>query len=669
MDSSSKESAVNVVSLLGKRNPEDDDDLETKPFLKKHKDTTSSEEKDTAKGFGDTLQLKADKDAAAPAITKKTLYMGHLSGHTKISDIIDFFKDVVQVVRVRLFVSSTHSFMCYGLVEFSSVNEANKARDEKNGEYFLAKRIYLGVPKLHPSPPRPKYCLEHKVCYKDYLRRESLPIEADDAVTRLDEIPDFVEEVLFVANISPQSKILHIKDFFKDVGEVVRVRLIVNHKGKHVGYAFVDFASASEAKKALEKKNGEYLHDHKIILEVAKTAPDPPRPKYNLLEKLCYEDYLLRQNLMTEEDGAAVEGLDETEAVALRKRTLFVSHFSRKAEISHIINFFKDVGQVVSLRLIVDYTGKHVGDGFVEFASASEAETALEKKNGEYLHDHKIFLDVATKAPYPLRPKYCIDHKVWYEDYLGRAGLLIEEDHEAETVEGLDDTPLDFVEAVSVRKTKTLFVAHLTPQTIISDIINFFKDVGQVVHIRLIVNNKGKHVGWGFVEFASAKDAEKALEKKNGERLQGGKIFLEAAKIAPSPPPKRLTPLILFIRFEDHLRQESLLIEEDGAMDGFVETPHFVEEARKKTLFVTNLPPETKIKYITSFFKDVGKIVRVRLIADHTGKQVGCGFVEFASANEAEKVQPCREALGIFQVRRQPPTRTEYEGQIQRILR
>jgi len=38
------------------------------------------------------------------------------------------------------------------------------------------------------------------------------------------------------------------------------------------------------------------------------------------------------------------------------------------------INFFKDVGQVVHVRLIVDYTGEHVGDGFVEFASANEAE-------------------------------------------------------------------------------------------------------------------------------------------------------------------------------------------------------------------------------------------------------------------------------------------------------
>ncbi|EOA18955.1 hypothetical protein CARUB_v10007589mg, partial [Capsella rubella] len=277
---------------------------------------------------------------------------------------------------------------------------------------------------------------------------------------------------------------------------------------------------------ALEKKNGEYLHDHKIILEVAKTAPDPPRPKYNLLEKLCYEDYLLRQNLMTEEDGAAVEGLDETEAVALRKRTLFVSHFSRKAEISHIINFFKDVGQVVSLRLIVDYTGKHVGDGFVEFASASEAETALEKKNGEYLHDHKIFLDVATKAPYPLRPKYCIDHKVWYEDYLGRAGLLIEEDHEAV---GRLGHILDYIEEVAARR-RTVFIDNISRKTSFRKIIRYFRHIGRVVLFRLIVDRRGENMGCGFVEFASAMDAEKALEI-----IQDKEYYFEVAEITAYP--------------------------------------------------------------------------------------------------------------------------------------
>ncbi|CAN7083487.1 unnamed protein product [Brassica oleracea var. botrytis] len=56
-------------------------------------------------------------------------------------------------------------------------------------------------------------------------------------------------------------------------------------------------------------------------------------------------------------------------------------------------------------------------------------------KTGEYWRRNKVFLKVvATFLP----PKYCVDHNVWYEDYLQREGLLIEE---FAAVEGLDETP------------------------------------------------------------------------------------------------------------------------------------------------------------------------------------------------------------------------------------
>ncbi|EFH53886.1 hypothetical protein ARALYDRAFT_906122 [Arabidopsis lyrata subsp. lyrata] len=353
-------------------------------------------------------------------------------------------------------------------------------------------------------------------------------------------------------------------DFFNDVGEVVSVRLIVNPEGKHVGYGFVEFASPCLANMALEKKNGEYLHDHKIFLGVAKTAPHPPRLKEALVMDLtsCLLSLLWRAHwvkfliymersqgflIFQVEEDETVEGLNENpsfvEAVALREKTLFVAHLSRQTKISHIINFFKDVGQVVHVRLIIDHKGKHAGYGFVEFTSADEAKKALEKKNGEYLHDREIYLDSVKTAPYRPRPKY--------EDYLRRESRLIDED---EAVEGLDDETPEFVEEVAVRK-KTLFIANLSFKTKISDIVNFFKDVGEVFRVRLIVNHMGEHVGCGFVEFSSANEAKKALQKKNGEKLRFRYIFLDEAEIAPYP----LRP-----KYEEYLQRDSLLIEEDG---------------------------------------------------------------------------------------------------------
>ncbi|EOA18669.1 hypothetical protein CARUB_v10007245mg [Capsella rubella] len=121
---------------------------------------------------------------------------------------------------------------------------------------------------------------------------------------------------------------------------VASVRLIVNNEGKHLGYAFVEFASPFGAHKALKEKNGAYLYDHKIYLM---SGHDHETPDY-------------------------------VEAVAAQRKTIFVSNLSPQTEISHIINFFKDVGEVVHVRLIVDKKGMHVGSGFVEFSSDNEAE-------------------------------------------------------------------------------------------------------------------------------------------------------------------------------------------------------------------------------------------------------------------------------------------------------
>jgi len=47
----------------------------------------------------------------------------------------------------------------------------------------------------------------------------------------------------------------------------------------------------------------------------------------------------------------------------------------------------------------------------------------------------------------------------------------------------------------------------------------------------------------------------------------------------------------------------------------------------------------SSIFYSINFFRDVGEVFSVRLIVDHRGKHVGCGFVEFASAYKAKKVR------------------------------
>uniref|UniRef100_A0A1J3GW10 Polyadenylate-binding protein 3 n=1 Tax=Noccaea caerulescens TaxID=107243 RepID=A0A1J3GW10_NOCCA len=519
--------ASSKANMLGKRKPEDN--LETKLILKKHKELSEEKEirgrvvlsetksdeaslKETVEGLDETPDF-----VEKSAVRERTVFVENFCSYeTQISDVIDFFKDVGQVVRVRFIVNRKLKQMGCGFVEFASANEAKKALEEKDREYFHGRQIFVAVANKGARFIPPKLCIDHKAWYEeDYPQRESLPIKGDETPPDCVEDVAIPENTLFVANLSPQTtKVIDIINFF---GKVASVRLIVSHEGKHLGHAFVQFPSANRAKRALKYKNGAHLHDHKIVL---------------------------------------MKGLDKTpdlvEEAAVREKTLFVDNLSSKSRISDIIDLFKDVGQVVHVRLIVGHQTRHVGCGFVEFASANEAKKALEEKNGECLHHRKIFLTVAETAPYPLQTKHCIDHYVWYKDYLRGESLPVEEDA------AVDETP-DFLEEVAARE-KTVFVASLLLKKEslcnISHISSMFRCVGEVVRVRLVADDLGYLVGCVFVEFASANEAKKAIQKKNGASMSVH--MAEIARSYPFRPKYNLYKLAEKLWYEDNLRRERL---------------------------------------------------------------------------------------------------------------
>ncbi|VFQ60238.1 unnamed protein product [Cuscuta campestris] len=161
--------------------------------------------------------------------------------------------------------------------------------------------------------------------------------------------------------------------------------IFLNPEGGNLGFGSVGFASASEAERVQEEKNGEYLRDKRITLGLAKITPYPQRPRFCREHKIWHED-------------------------CIRKECFLM---------------------------------------------------VQEKKNGELLCGHHVVLGVAEIAPLtPLPTMWCIDHKVWYEDYLRGENLLIEEEEaieEDEAVEGLDD----YVEEVSITRVSLWAVALL----------------------------------------------------------------------------------------------------------------------------------------------------------------------------------------------------------------
>ncbi|GER57855.1 tobacco nucleolin [Striga asiatica] len=77
---------------------------------------------------------------------------------------------------------------------------------------------------------------------------------------------------------------------------------------------------------------------------------------------------------------------------------------------------------------------------------------------------------------------------------------------------------------------RTLFVANLPFSVEQADVENFFKPAGEVVDVRFAVHPDNSLKGFGHVDFATAEEAQKAVNELNGKDLLGRALRLDLAR-------------------------------------------------------------------------------------------------------------------------------------------
>ncbi|KAG5391493.1 hypothetical protein IGI04_021456 [Brassica rapa subsp. trilocularis] len=161
--------------------------------------------------------------------------------------------------------------------------------------------------------------------------------------------------------------------------------------------------------------------------------------------------------------------------------------------------------------------------------------------------------------------------------------------------------------------TKTLFVGNLPFQVERSDVEEFFKEAGQVVDVRFATNrDDGSFKGFGHVEFASAGEAQKALEF-HGRPLLGRELRLDVAQERgerPAYTPQSGTG--------NNSRSGG-----GGGQEVFVKG------------FDSSLAPNDIKSALTEHFASCGEITRVSVPVDReTGGSRGIAYVEFKEGTE-----------------------------------
>jgi RNA recognition motif-containing protein len=95
------------------------------------------------------------------------------------------------------------------------------------------------------------------------------------------------------------------------------------------------------------------------------------------------------------------------------------------------------------------------------------------------------------------------------------------------------------LEKITAMTTK-LYVGNLSPNTTESQVLDLFKQSGNVTSCQLImdkVTNKSK--GFAFVEMGSETEAAKAMADRNGKELDGRALKVNEAKPREERPIKQ----------------------------------------------------------------------------------------------------------------------------------
>ncbi|XP_018593505.1 ELAV-like protein 2 isoform X2 [Scleropages formosus] len=152
-------------------------------------------------------------------------------------------------------------------------------------------------------------------------------------------------------------------------------------------------------------------------------------------------------------------------------------------------------------------------------------------------------------------------------------------------------------ESGSIEDSKTNLIVNYLPQNMTQEELrSLFGSIGEIESCKLVRDKiTGQSLGYGFVNYAEPKAAEKAINTLNALRLQTKTIKVSYAR--PSSA-----------------------------------------SIRDANLYVSGLPKTMTQKELEQFFSQYGRIITSRILVDQvTGVSRGVGFIRFDRRTEAEE--------------------------------
>ncbi|TBU65796.1 hypothetical protein BD310DRAFT_837014 [Dichomitus squalens] len=263
---------------------------------------------------------------------------------------------------------------------------------------------------------------------------------------------------------------------------------------------------------------------------------------------------------------------------ALRKTgqgNIFIKNLDEQIDNKALHDTFAAFGNVLSCKVATDEHGRSKGYGFVHYETAEAAETAIKAVNGMLLNDKKVYVGhhISRKASSRERQSKLEEMKAQFTN---------------------------------------IYVKNLDPEVTQDDFVKLFEQFGNVTSAVIQTDEQGQSRGFGFVNFETHEEAQKAVETLHDSEYHGRKLFVSRAQKKAER--------------EEELRKsyEQAKVEKMSKYQGV-------------NLYIKNLEDDIDDERLRQEFEPFGSITSAKVMRDEKGTSKGFGFVCFSSPDEATK--------------------------------
>lgn len=251
------------------------------------------------------------------------------------------------------------------------------------------------------------------------------------------------------------------------------------------------------------------------------------------------------------------------------KGNIFIKNLDKTIDHKALYDTFSQFGQILSCKIELDHDNSSRGYGYIQFVAQDSAEKAVAKVNGMILAGKKVFV-----GPFVSRKERIAQN--------------------------------------STKKYTNVYINNLDEGVSDEKFRELFSTCGTIKSAVVMKDEAGKSKGFGFINFETPEQAEKAVTELNGKDINGKNIYVGRAQKKAER--------------ESELKQKFEQIKMEH-----------LQKYQGVNLYIKNLEDDFDDDKLRSIFASYGTITSAKIMRDNKGNSKGFGFVCFTSPEEATR--------------------------------